>query len=81
MCIMYISSNRYIHSRYVYYFLSFIRYRGLMSYRTSPWDPNENLPLDYARIFKFHNFHNTRKKVLANHPGSGAQVGIKKYQT
>lgn len=52
----------------------FARYRGLASFRTTPWDPKENLPLDYARIFQFQNFTKTKKAVLADEP-SGAQAG------
>ena len=42
----------------------YCRYRGLQSFKSSPWDPKENLPVDYARIFQFENFRHTQKKIL-----------------
>jgi len=47
-----------------YLFSRFQKYRGLKSFRTSPWDPKENLPRDYARIFQFQDFSRTRKHLF-----------------
>ncbi|XP_022157530.1 pre-rRNA-processing protein TSR1 homolog isoform X2 [Momordica charantia] len=43
----------------------FAKYRGLKSFRTSSWDPQESLPQEYARIFEFNNISRTQKHVLA----------------
>ncbi|KAK2184874.1 hypothetical protein NP493_249g01031 [Ridgeia piscesae] len=53
----------------------FQRYRGLKSFRTSPWDPKENLPHEYARIFQFGNFRRTCRRVLSEINEDGAQPG------
>mmetsp|Transcript_85486 Transcript_85486/g.151224 ORF Transcript_85486/g.151224 Transcript_85486/m.151224 type:complete len:796 (-) Transcript_85486:49-2436(-) len=39
----------------------FQRYRGLKSFRTTPWDPYEDLPVEYSRIFEFEAFASTAK--------------------
>lgn len=47
--------------------IRFQKYRGLKSLRHSPWDPKENLPIDYARVFQFENFENSQKLAYREH--------------
>ena len=54
----------------------FARYRGVKSFRTSPWDPKESLPRTYAKIFELENFAAARQNALeAVSPCEGAQPG------
>ncbi|XP_067306704.1 pre-rRNA-processing protein TSR1 homolog [Pseudorasbora parva] len=55
----------------------FQRYRGLKSFRSSPWDPLENLPPNYSRIYQFQNFERMRRRILADAASEeeGAMVG------
>ncbi|VDO35077.1 unnamed protein product [Brugia timori] len=46
--------------------IRFQRYRSLKSFRTSPWDPLENLPKTYSRIFKFLDYRHSKKVALLN---------------
>ncbi|KAJ2028692.1 ribosome biogenesis protein tsr1 [Coemansia sp. RSA 2337] len=55
----------------------FARFRGLQSFRTSPWDPYENLPLDYARIFQFESFKRTQQRVLRMAADSVVKSGMR----
>lgn len=54
----------------------FQRYRGLKSFRTSPWDPYENLPRDYARIFQFEDFKRTERNIFRRAEEEGAGISV-----
>ncbi|KOS12755.1 ribosome biogenesis protein tsr1 [Malassezia pachydermatis] len=55
----------------------FARYRGLESMYTTYWDPYEDLPQDYARLFQFDDFSKTRKRVESNSLMEGIAPGIR----
>jgi len=42
--------------------LRFAKFRGLRSWRSSPWDPKESLPPEYARIYAFQSMRRAEKK-------------------
>lgn len=54
----------------------FQRYRGLRSFRTSPWDPYENLPRDYSRIYQLEDFKRTERNILRRAEKEGAGVSV-----
>ena len=56
--------------------LRFARYRGVKSFRTSPWDPKESLPRTYAKIFELENFAVARQNAVDDEcEFDAAQVG------
>ena len=42
------------------------RYRSIKSFRTSYWDPKENLPEDYSQVYHFKSFRGTQRDVMAD---------------
>lgn len=54
----------------------FQRYRGMRSFRTSPWDPYESLPRDYARIFQFEDFKRTERAVRRRAEDEGVAIPV-----
>ncbi|KAI8049241.1 hypothetical protein BDF22DRAFT_700154 [Syncephalis plumigaleata] len=55
----------------------FQRYRGLKNFRRSYWDPFENLPLDYGRIYRFADYRRTRHRVTSDIHRDGVQPGTR----
>ena len=43
----------------------FAKYRGLKSWRSSPWDPKESLPREYSRVFAFQNSKRAHKRCVS----------------
>lgn len=61
--------------------LRFAKYRGLASFSKTRWDPDENLPCDYARIVQFQHLKRSTKlayegQELADGPSSGEYVAV-----
>ena len=51
------------------------RYRGLKSFKNSPWNPYESLPPQYARIFEFSNFARTSEAAIAEQEKGQIPIG------
>lgn len=45
----------------------FQKFRGLKSFRTSPWDPYEELPVEYSRVWEFESFNSTARVLRNRH--------------
>ncbi|KAI5476195.1 ribosome biogenesis protein Tsr1, partial [Pseudohyphozyma bogoriensis] len=54
----------------------FARYRGMKSFRTSPWDPYEELPIEYSRCFMFEDFKVMGRKMERKAQNEGVEVSI-----
>jgi pre-rRNA-processing protein TSR1 len=52
----------------------FERFRGLRSFRTSAWDPYENLPADYSKLFMFEDWRRMGKRLLKKSESEGVEV-------
>jgi pre-rRNA-processing protein TSR1 len=52
----------------------FARFRGLKSFRTSHWDPYENLPSDYSRLFMFEDWRRMGNKLSKKAEAEGVEV-------
>jgi pre-rRNA-processing protein TSR1 len=54
----------------------FARYRGLKSFRTSKWDPYEELPIEYSRCFMFEDFKRMGRKMEQKALLEGVEVRL-----
>ena len=54
----------------------FQKYRGLASFRTSQWDPYENLPVTYGKLYEFKEQNHIIKKVAMDQAKSGSQTAL-----
>lgn len=59
----------------------FARYRGLKSFRTSAWDPYENLPKEYSRIFMFQNWKTMGRRLAQRAAEDGVEVSVSRLFT
>lgn len=59
----------------------FAKYRGLKSFATSRWDPAENLPPQYAYVYKLQGYSRIREAALEKCREGPAEVGRLVYVT
>lgn len=59
----------------------FAKYRGLKSFHTGKWDKAENLPAQYAYIYKLHGYSQIRKAALQDCTVGPSEVGQQIYVT
>ncbi|KAL8280521.1 hypothetical protein RQP46_007169 [Phenoliferia psychrophenolica] len=55
----------------------FQRFRGMKSFRTSPWDPYEELPEEYSRCFMFEDFKRMGRKMELKAQREGVEAGTR----
>jgi pre-rRNA-processing protein TSR1 len=53
----------------------FQKFRGLKSFRTSAWDPYEELPVEYSRIWEFEAFGSTSNAVKQQYADDCNELG------
>ncbi|CAJ07007.1 conserved hypothetical protein [Leishmania major strain Friedlin] len=54
----------------------FAKYRGMRSFHTGRWDPAENLPPQYAYIYKLQGYSRIRESAIDACEGGMAEVGM-----
>ncbi|KAK4700449.1 pre-rRNA-processing protein TSR1, partial [Phenoliferia sp. Uapishka_3] len=55
----------------------FARFRGMKSFRTSAWDPYEELPMEYSRCFMFEDFKRMGRKMELKALREGVEAGTR----
>lgn len=54
----------------------FAKYRGMKSFHTGKWDPAENLPTQYAYVYKLQGYSRIRESAIAVCEEGMAEVGM-----
>lgn len=52
----------------------FIKYRGVKSFKQCEWDPFENLPQEYSKIWRFSNFLHSQKVSMQKAQQEGLPI-------